>query len=60
MFIQGTVTALCEGVEANVLEKGYLSAFVEAILEAAEEDDYIPLAEEAIELSKSMNPECGL
>ena len=60
MFLQGGITALCEGVKSGFLDQGYPSAFVEAILEAAEEDDNIPLVVEAIELSKLMNPNCGI
>ena len=60
MFLHCGFTALCEGVKNGFLDQGYPSAFVEAILEAAEEDDNIPLVEEALELSKSMNPKCGI
>lgn len=58
-FMQGAVTTLCERVEADVLEKGDLSVYIEGMREESKRGD-ISMVEETIALRKSMNPECPL
>ena len=53
--MQGAVTTLCERFEADVLEKGDLSVYIEGMREESKRGD-ISMVEETIAVSKLMNP----
>lgn len=59
MFIQGGIASLCEVVKNGELQKGDVSEFVEGMLKVGK-GEVIFMVEEAIALSKLMNPDCGL